>query len=108
MIFAIIILGIGLIFQLLKCLFEYKNNSVLKLIMKSIASVSFFVAGIISFLYSGSNKEYSIILFSLGFGMIGDVVLDIKYIYPKHENIIFIMGMVSFFIGHILYQTIRE
>ena len=103
MIIPIILLLVGLVSQIINCVFEVKNNNLCKLIFKSIASILFVLTGIFSYIYSKSDSIYLIIIIALIFGMVGDIILDIKYFFPKYDNTIFLLGMISFLIGHIFY-----
>jgi hypothetical protein len=75
------------------------------LLTKTFASVCFIalgVAGALS-LYPHIEKSAILILFGLVMGLIGDIVLDLKIIYPESNDLYLNSGMISFGVGHFLY-----
>lgn len=76
----------------------------LAFVLKTIASLGFVICGIIYLGFTGSDTWASIlIVLGLLLGMIGDIVLDLKVIYPDSEQTYLNMGMASFFLGHGCY-----
>ena len=78
------------------------------LFTKTLASFGFVVlAVILSFTKMQAsyyaNLSISFIIIGLVCGLIGDVLLDLKVMYPFHEDKYLKAGMVSFGIGHIFY-----
>lgn len=73
-------------------------------ILKTIASLAFVISSIIG-LGLGTNNTWGNILIVIGLlmGLIGDMVLDLKVIYPDKDVIFLNMGMGAFFLGHISY-----
>jgi len=77
------------------------------LLSKTIASVFFIALGVAGALSLSPNidKAAIFILFGLVMGLIGDIVLDLKVIYPESNDQYLNAGMISFGIGHFLYIT---
>ncbi|WP_099335615.1 lysoplasmalogenase [Clostridium cadaveris] len=76
-------------------------------ITKAIASLSFLVVGIISFIYVNDDKMYGyMILLGLTLGVMGDIGLGLKRVYKKTAHICFILGTIAFLFGHVAYISL--
>lgn len=72
--------------------------------LKTLASLGFVVSGIIALGLTKANAWACILLvIGLLLGMVGDMVLDLKVIYPDSDRTYLNMGMTSFFLGHGCY-----
>jgi len=89
--------------MLLYMLFYYKINIAVIFILKVITSACFVLLGFLAYLKSLSSTYHILILLGLVFGFLGDFVLGLRRLIPKKEKVFFIMGMLLFFIGNILY-----
>ena len=79
---------------------KIRGYTVKATIMKSVVSV-FFIAVAIS---AGSLAPLAqFIIMGLVFGLMGDIWLDLKYVYPAQDDPYTYAGFLSFAIGHILY-----
>ena len=82
------------------------NGGVISMLVKTVASLGFIAIGVTAF-YIGVEKVQAAIFIMAGliFGLIGDIVLDMKVIYHKQpeEGIYLTGGMISFGIGHVMY-----
>lgn len=76
--------------------------SVKALILKSIVSVLFIAVGFFA-LYSNSSPAGFFVLGGLVCGILGDIWLDLKYIYPADDAPYTFSGFVSFAVGHVLF-----
>lgn len=73
-------------------------------VLKTIASLGFVISAIIGLGLKNTNSWGNIlIVVGLLMGLIGDMVLDLKVIYPEQDYVFLNMGMGSFFLGHISY-----
>ena len=102
--FGIIILCI--IGMLIQCLFiysEYRKDMVAALLLKGIAAIVFVCVGIHGYMTSGGNSFALLIVYGQILGALGDVILNVRYLFPKQDMRIFILGTISFLAGHILY-----
>lgn len=71
---------------------------------KTVASLFFIALGVAGMLSADSvDKAAVLILFGLIMGLVGDIVLDLKVVYPQSNDMYLNAGMISFGIGHILY-----
>lgn len=73
------------------------------LITKAIASLSIIIFAFATMFDNGFSDVAAFVTLGLIFGMIGDIVLDLKVIYPEHNGYYLNAGMTSFSLGHFLY-----
>ncbi len=81
-------------------------NGVIGTFIKAIASLAFIAIGFTAVLtVEQFSKGALFIIAGQVFGMIGDIVLDLKVVYhgKKEEGVYLTGGMASFGIGHILF-----
>lgn len=72
------------------------------ILLKAAASVFFVLAGVYGFCRTKGNKKVSgMMLAALVCSMVGDVLLALD----KDEGILFILGVVSFAVAHILFSS---
>ncbi len=99
---CIVLGGIGAIaFTVLR---ELKGG-IYSFVSKTIASILFVVAGVVFASLMGAWAKGYILAIVLGlfFGMIGDVLLDLKRNFKNLESTFLVSGMLSFGIGHVMY-----
>lgn len=77
-------------------------------ILKTVASFGFVTSGILGIvtschLCSTTKLALGLIVIGLLLGMIGDMVLDLKVVYPDSDKYYLNTGMTSFFLGHACY-----
>ncbi len=91
----------GLAFTVLR---EVKGP-IYSFVSKTLASLLFVVCGIVFTTLMGAwTKGYVLaIVLGLFFGMIGDVLLDLKRNFKDLEGVFLSGGMLSFGIGHVMY-----
>ena len=73
------------------------------LFTKTIASLGFVFGAIIAMIYVDFQKYYAFIIVGLIFGMIGDILLDLKRLYKEDAGVYLNYGMLAFGLGHIMY-----
>lgn len=79
---------------------DSKYHNSLSIILKTLASLSFVLLAL--HLYKGHAL---LVVVALVFDMLGDFILILRNRYPKHKDLIFVFGTISFFIAHILYAS---
>jgi len=79
---------------------EYKKNYVAAVILKGSASACFVILG---FLLSNGSQMAKLITVGLLLGCIADVLLNLRYVFEKKGQLIFLVGIAVFLSGHILY-----
>lgn len=107
-----IVFGVGSV--IINCPFlksMYDKKPVRAVILKSLASLSFILAGVFAWQYKGVSLYQTIIIFALCFGLLGDVLLGLRYVFKKQEMHLFVIGATAFgfehflFIGYFLIKT---
>lgn len=92
----------GFVLQALFIKSEHEEKYLLADILKGAASLMFVLIGYNAFqtVNNPFNRQF---FYGLLFGMIGDILLNLRYIFPKHGQKIFLAGILAFLIGHVLY-----
>ena len=102
MIGSLIFAAFSIVFCIMFCMFRSEKATVLSL-LKTISSICFVLCAVFAINYMGIGNGGLLILVGLIFGLIGDIVLDLKIMYPKQGDSYFIFGTSAFAIGHIFY-----
>lgn len=95
---------VGAILQGLFITVEHQKKFVAADVLKGLAAACFVVVGAIGFL-TARNDSYALkIVIGLFFGMLGDILLNMRFIFGEEKGQkFFLIGIVAFLIGHILY-----
>jgi len=83
-----------------------RKGSIPALLLKTVTSFMFLATATAAFMVNSrpdNSTYYMLIMMGLICGLIGDIVLDLKIIYKESSSLYQHAGMVSFFIGHLLY-----
>ncbi len=92
---------VSLVAFLAKC---YKQRSVAGVFIKNITSIFFLFTTATATFYNQDFWKYGmLILIGGAFGMLGDIYLDQKWVYPQHNDNYLNAGFLSFGIGHFFY-----
>lgn len=75
----------------------------ISLLLKTASSMAFVMLGCVSFRYSHGAISLALIP-GLVFGLIGDVYLDLKYVYPRKAVFYTFVGFGAFILGHLCYM----
>lgn len=73
------------------------------LFTKTMASLGFVFAAILALIYTKFEKYYAFLIVGLIFGLIGDILLDLKRLYNQDKVTYLNYGMLVFGLGHIMY-----
>ena len=93
---------IGFVLQILFIKVEHEEKYVLADVLKGSASLMFVIIGYLA--YTRVNNPFNKLFFyGLIFGMIGDILLNLRFVFKKNGQKIFLAGILAFLIGHILY-----
>ena len=79
---------------------ESKRNYVPAVILKGLASACFVILG---FLLSDGSRVAGLITTGLLLGCVADVLLNLRMVFPKKGQLIFLVGILVFLSGHIFY-----
>lgn len=84
---------------------KIKKYSVKAAVIKSIVSVLFIAVALCGWYQGEGAGEIFGLLFVLGllFGLLGDIWLDFKYVFPQEDTIFTYAGFCVFGVGHILF-----
>jgi alkenylglycerophosphocholine hydrolase len=85
-----------------------RKGSVKALLLKTVTSYLFILLAFVSFMINprpGITVFFGLIALGLICGLIGDIVLDLKTLYPESASPYQHLGMVAFLIGHLFYLS---
>ena len=99
----VIICLIGIATDILFIKSEYDEDMKKAVWLKGLASAFFVILGVYCFAKNPSSAG-KLIVIGLALGMIGDVLLNLRYLVSKSaSNKVFALGILAFLSGHILY-----
>ena len=94
---------IGIAIQAAFILVEKQKKYVPAVILKGTAALVFIIIGVLS-MQMASNQSFAIlVVIGLLLGVIGDVLLNLRFVFEKIGQKIFLMGIAVFLGGHIMY-----
>ena len=79
---------------------EHRKNYVPAVVLKGLASACFVILGLLT---SPGTQTAKLIVAGLILGCIADVLLNLRYVFEKKGQLIFLVGIAVFLSGHILY-----
>lgn len=83
------------------------KGGMIGILTKTLASFGFVTSAIVGLIVSDitglAKVSLGLIVIGLLCGMIGDIVLDLKVVYPNNDKYYLNAGMLAFFVGHIFY-----
>lgn len=98
-------LGLGflsLIAFMVKC---NKQRSINGVFIKNLTSLFFLATTVTSIYYNQQFWQYGVLILIGGvFGMLGDIYLDQKWLYPQHNDNYLNAGFICFGVGHFFYM----
>ena len=99
---------IGMCFLVAFMVMCNKKRSVLGVYIKNITSI-FFILTAVTGAFNNTDMpdvwKYALpVVVGEVFGLMGDIYLDQKWLYPQHNDQYLNMGFISFGIGHLFYM----
>lgn len=94
---------LGMILQGCFIMVEHQKKFVAADILKGSAALCFVLFGLIGYLTVSKDPVGLKLVIGLIFGMFGDILLNLRFVIRKYATKIFLVGIVSFLVGHILY-----
>ena len=82
-----------------------KGYSLKAVFIKATASMLFIALAAVNLFHTGYHFFPKFAIIALALGMLGDISLDLKYVYKEQDKPFTIAGFVVFGLGHILYVT---
>lgn len=99
----IILCLLGACIQALFILFEKNKKYVPAVLFKGLASCVFVTVGILASKLSTDKQFAKLIVIGLILGLVGDVLLNLRFVFEKIGQKIFLLGILAFLAGHIVY-----
>ncbi|MFA5449534.1 MAG: lysoplasmalogenase family protein [Clostridia bacterium] len=108
---AIVFTVLSVLFAVVFMVIRVKKAPIYGLLSKTFASMVFVAMGVVGVL-EGYNFSLGVKLLPFGaaliplglaYGMVGDIVLDLKRAHSEHEEKYLWSGMTAFILGHIVY-----
>lgn len=101
--FAIVFAVLGMALQGIFIAVEHKEKYLPAVILKGSAAAVFCAIGMLA-MGASSNLDFAkLVVTGLCFGALGDILLNLRFVFPKIGQKIFLAGVVAFLTGHILY-----
>ena len=101
-----IFLGLGIVCMIAFLIRRGENSSFSALMLKISASMMFVITAAVSIYYTQGDIRYGIlIVVGLAFGMLGDIWLDLKWIYKSDIRYFLYGGFMFFMLGHFCFIT---
>ena len=102
---SVVLLAIvGMVLQAIFIVVEHREKYVPAVILKGSAAIIFCIIGIVAMTTAAVNQSFAkLVVFGLCFGALGDILLNLRFVFSKIGQKFFLAGVVAFLTGHILY-----
>ncbi len=102
--FYYIVLAVGVVVSMIFCYQRRLGFSVKNLLFKSVSSLCYLLTAVFALIHNSSAYTYgSLIIMGGALGLVGDILLDLKGLYPSEEKVYLKGGFIFFLVGHIFY-----
>ena len=99
-----VVLAIGIVVTGIFLYLRVKQGGIKAMFTKAAASLCFIATALVAFSLNRDNFEYSIlIIFGLVFSMLGDIWLDLKYVYKEQSDMFSFAGFGNFMVAHTFF-----
>ena len=105
MVYCIILLVLGAICLALFLSQKVKEYSLKATLIKATASFLFIFLAIYSNFHNGNHPFGMFVIAALALGLMGDIWLDLKYVFKEQDRLFTYAGFISFALGHVFYIT---
>ena len=99
----ILLISAGAILETLFIMRSYRRRDGMSVFLKTAASLVFVLLGLLELRRTGTSVYGELVVAGLTLGMLGDLLLALRFMSKKLHQAFFISGSVSFFLGHIVY-----
>jgi len=94
----------GMILQASFIVVEHKEKYVHAVVLKGLAAMVFCIIGAAAMVTASANQGFArLVVCGLCFGALGDVLLNLRFVFTKIGQKVFLAGVAAFLTGHILY-----
>ena len=101
--FLILLVAAGSILETLFIMQSYRRRNAASILLKTTASLMFVLLGLQCIRIRGESAYALWVVIGLAFGMLGDLLLALRFLSKKAHDLCFISGTLAFFAGHIVY-----
>lgn len=105
MVFPIILLSISFLAVTYFCYEKVKAYSLKAVLIKTVCSLLFIALATYSIFKTGYHYFSPFAILALVVGMLGDIFLEMKYVFKEKDREFTYAGFIAFGLGHILYIT---
>ena len=105
MVLSFVLLGLGAVLVTLFLIDKIHKYSVRETIIKSCASLTFISLAVYHNYLKGFSAFGSLVIVALVLGLLGDIWLDLKYVFPQEDKAFSYAGFICFGVGHIAFMT---
>lgn len=103
--YALVLALAGMALQACFIITEHREKYLGAVILKGTAAALFCYIGFLALEGAGNQAFARLIVLGLCFGAVGDILLNLRYLFPKIGQKIFLAGVAAFLTGHILYLS---
>lgn len=82
---------------------EHKEKYVPAVVLKGTASLCFVVLGVLGGKLCGDAQFANRVIIGLVLGCVADVLLNLRFVFKEKGQLVFLVGILVFLSGHILY-----
>lgn len=104
---TIILMSLGLISLVLFLYFRVKKQRMVAVLLKTTTSLLFVATAMCGGFAANAGVLYHpiaiFIVLGLVCGMLGDIWLDLKFIFPDKDKVLTNAGFISFLVGHLVF-----
>ncbi len=98
------VVTVGTIVTIVFLILRVQVGGLKAMFVKALASACFIATAFVAFAMNRKHFEYCVLmLLGFIFSLMGDIWLDLKYVYKQHQHIYTYAGFVSFIMGHIFF-----
>ena len=83
--------------------YEVQERRVMSLVSKTLASLSFVMTGWRCSLFAQDTRTARFLFVGLVLGCVADVLLNLRFLFPKFSDPLFLLGIAVFLSGHVMY-----
>lgn len=98
-----LLLAMGILFTVIYVKEKLQAYTIKAVLLKTTCSVFFMGIAVSSAVLNWTGAYSALMIMGLLFGLLGDIWLDLKYVYPDDDTIYTFSGFTVFAIGHVFF-----